>query len=1539
MKQSAWIFLLIVPLVVGNILEDVINKFQNERDNTNVCSLPTDRELLRCEVQPLNNVVLEGTKCSFMDTDNSRSERVVVNYVCERRMLIAINHMHRGTGEHHVITKRFFGAFLSIISVATGIAAFICGFFCRGGGTSSSGGSSNSVNKPPTITCPDVADTFLTSRLKDTMVITWDEPTATDPEGKSVEITRSGNSSGSAFGSGNHVVTYTGSDDVGNKDTCSIRFKVSVLYCLQSLYLENGKVDCDTSNRIFGTSCMFSCNNGYQLSPDNSSSITCDITNSEGTWSPSSNVTCTKKVCSSPYQPCNGRLTCTSDKYEYGTTCYPLCNDGYSTDSTKSMVCNGDEWIGIIDPCLDSEEPEFTFCPTTIRKIADRLTGDIIVNWSAPIVSDNSKYTESCGLGSSVEIQQIQGLPPGSTFEVGYHNIYYNATDSSSNIAQCTFIVIIEEVSCDPLVMDDEFVLVTCPNGYAYGSTCSLACFMSYELDGDANVTCERNTTAEDKAFWNWSNETQAFCQKLSCPKLPVPEGGALVCSTVSENEVCEMSCSNEYQVAKGTSIMYICSDEQIWIQGIPPNCTDKVHPRNAIGEGEFFLYYEGNCSDLTTIETIKSHFIETIRRAESTEGWSNLCPGNCSIEDVVVDCGTLNGKRRKRSTETDTFHKIFKRSTEPVKITFNFKLNFPWQKDKGLWGNDDIYGGLSNFMTNIVEDGAFDLLNVTTGAMQFGWLEYHCPLGLVPTFNDEGTCVGCPPGQYLDNDECLDCSKGYYQDTEYQINCEKCPSNQSTESTRSTSKNDCQGMDASFTTENGLMNLKSLPYSIEDYSLSVFLKLDSNSQCIALTLSNFQMKIGTDIEMSIASRQYSFTVPNDTVSTEWIHVSIVWKKSLQETSFFWNGNKITSHIFDTVTAEEIQVHVDSFIQIRTLSIGCSFTGFMFATEVLPDNTIENLAKSCFPTLDGVVLTMQDLYISEQSDVQLMYSKCDVLDECMSSPCGHGNVCVNKQSGYQCKCQGGYSGANCEVPPDFCELNDCRNDATCTSHFSNYACHCLIGFTGTLCESEIVHGNWGSWLSWSECSASCEGGIQTRERYCNNPTPDRYGSACVGRSTSNQSCNIYPCPVCPHYFTIYAYKNVFNCTTAAGTISCTVTCQDGYTFVRDYLPLDLYECGPLTAFTWNARPPPCASAKSPRTLQVSTSVTYSVGCSNEIQISTALTQSLNELQCVQNKTCTAAAVTSGCGDSRRKRSTSSLNSVVQLYTELSQNALNLDTFYSNNIVSPGLSELIAAYTDLTMSVIQMNTTDVLTLDSNGNIYTADLSSLIVTTNMICPDGSVEQDLICVECPYGTFWSNGFCILCSKGTYQDESGQIQCKTCPEGFTTNYIASTNATDCNIEQATESAEGSDLYTKIILPTAACGITMLLITIIGIGSCIYKNKQRKTRRSGSTKSLRSIGKPCIIFPTKDCSNELKVPSDKSKTESGWTEDSPSISNGRNSVASLTKVNIFPNGSHIEGNLRYTGLPTKWENRKTPLSGHIVKKNSEGCLSVENLD
>lgn len=57
-----------------------------------------------------------------------------------------------------------------------------------------------------------------------------------------------------------------------------------------------------------------------------------------------------------------------------------------------------------------------------------------------------------------------------------------------------------------------------------------------------------------------------------------------------------------------------------------------------------------------------------------------------------------------------------------------------------------------------------------------------------------------------------------------------------------------------------------------------------------------------------------------------------------------------------------------------------------------------------------------------------------------------------------------------------------------------------------------VHGNWGSWLDWSECSQSCNGGTQSRARYCDDPAPDLYGLECTGTNMSSQTCNTDICP-------------------------------------------------------------------------------------------------------------------------------------------------------------------------------------------------------------------------------------------------------------------------------------------------------------------------------------------------------------------------------------------------------------------------------------------
>lgn len=57
-----------------------------------------------------------------------------------------------------------------------------------------------------------------------------------------------------------------------------------------------------------------------------------------------------------------------------------------------------------------------------------------------------------------------------------------------------------------------------------------------------------------------------------------------------------------------------------------------------------------------------------------------------------------------------------------------------------------------------------------------------------------------------------------------------------------------------------------------------------------------------------------------------------------------------------------------------------------------------------------------------------------------------------------------------------------------------------------------VHGNWGLWPDWSECSQSCNGGTQSRVRYCDDPVPNLYGRDCPGTNMSLQACNTDPCP-------------------------------------------------------------------------------------------------------------------------------------------------------------------------------------------------------------------------------------------------------------------------------------------------------------------------------------------------------------------------------------------------------------------------------------------
>ena len=57
-----------------------------------------------------------------------------------------------------------------------------------------------------------------------------------------------------------------------------------------------------------------------------------------------------------------------------------------------------------------------------------------------------------------------------------------------------------------------------------------------------------------------------------------------------------------------------------------------------------------------------------------------------------------------------------------------------------------------------------------------------------------------------------------------------------------------------------------------------------------------------------------------------------------------------------------------------------------------------------------------------------------------------------------------------------------------------------------------VNGGWENWSSFGLCNATCGGGIQVRNRTCNDPPPSGGGLPCAGDSSEVQLCNQLACP-------------------------------------------------------------------------------------------------------------------------------------------------------------------------------------------------------------------------------------------------------------------------------------------------------------------------------------------------------------------------------------------------------------------------------------------
>ncbi|KAI8511582.1 hypothetical protein Bbelb_106820 [Branchiostoma belcheri] len=80
------------------------------------------------------------------------------------------------------------------------------------------------------------------------------------------------------------------------------------------------------------------------------------------------------------------------------------------------------------------------------------------------------------------------------------------------------------------------------------------------------------------------------------------------------------------------------------------------------------------------------------------------------------------------------------------------------------------------------------------------------------------------------------------------------------------------------------------------------------------------------------------------------------------------------------------------------------------------------------------------------------YRKTD-LNECTGNPCKHGR-CVNKDGGYKCTCNPGWTGQNCQQDLNECTRNPCQH-GRCVNKDGGYKCTCNRGWTGQDCQQDV----------------------------------------------------------------------------------------------------------------------------------------------------------------------------------------------------------------------------------------------------------------------------------------------------------------------------------------------------------------------------------------------------------------------------------------------------------------------------------------------------
>ena len=80
---------------------------------------------------------------------------------------------------------------------------------------------------------------------------------------------------------------------------------------------------------------------------------------------------------------------------------------------------------------------------------------------------------------------------------------------------------------------------------------------------------------------------------------------------------------------------------------------------------------------------------------------------------------------------------------------------------------------------------------------------------------------------------------------------------------------------------------------------------------------------------------------------------------------------------------------------------------------------------------------------------------CERKSYCGGVTCNNRGTCENTSPGnYQCRCQTGYEGKDCETNKNDCAGKNCNSRGTCQDLVDDYTCNCTMGYEGKDCQTD-----------------------------------------------------------------------------------------------------------------------------------------------------------------------------------------------------------------------------------------------------------------------------------------------------------------------------------------------------------------------------------------------------------------------------------------------------------------------------------------------------